>query len=297
MDLIKPFGEILITGPTGSGKSTTLAAVLREINDEEINIVTLEDPIEYYVEGDIIQTRYGSGRHEGGYFIGKLEHHRNEPENIVEAYGYTLNTITGCLRIPGREEPVVLTTLQTQYMEHFFAVGYSSRNELWKKFHPNSEIRSVDVVIKRLRQNIGKDSAGNDIIQTRVGSGGYDGGYFIGKLEHHRNEPENIVDIYGHKLSVLTGFLRLLDRKEPVFLTSLQTKYIEHLFHAGPATNERLRNEFHPNTTSASVKTFIQHLNKGIGKDSDGNHFLKGDFNHRLGNFAYYININYGTGK
>ena len=50
-NIVKPFGEILITGPTGSGKSTTLAAVLREINDEEVNIVTLEDPIEYYVEG------------------------------------------------------------------------------------------------------------------------------------------------------------------------------------------------------------------------------------------------------
>lgn len=47
----KPFGSVLVTGPTGSGKSTTLAAVLRQINDESINIVTLEDPIEYYVEG------------------------------------------------------------------------------------------------------------------------------------------------------------------------------------------------------------------------------------------------------
>ena len=50
-NIAKPFGSILITGPTGSGKSTTLAAILREINDEEVNIITLEDPIEYYVEG------------------------------------------------------------------------------------------------------------------------------------------------------------------------------------------------------------------------------------------------------
>jgi type II secretory ATPase GspE/PulE/Tfp pilus assembly ATPase PilB-like protein len=47
----KPFGAVLITGPTGSVKSTTLAAILRKINDDEINVVTLEDPIEYYVEG------------------------------------------------------------------------------------------------------------------------------------------------------------------------------------------------------------------------------------------------------
>lgn len=47
----KPFGSILITGPTGSGKSTTLAGMLKRLNNEEVNIVTLEDPIEYFVEG------------------------------------------------------------------------------------------------------------------------------------------------------------------------------------------------------------------------------------------------------
>ncbi|MDD4901780.1 MAG: GspE/PulE family protein [Patescibacteria group bacterium] len=47
----KTFGLFLITGPTGSGKSTTLAAVLNILNREEINIVTLEDPIEYFVKG------------------------------------------------------------------------------------------------------------------------------------------------------------------------------------------------------------------------------------------------------
>lgn len=49
--IAKPFGAILITGPTGSGKSTTLAAILRQMNDEGINIITLEDPIEYYING------------------------------------------------------------------------------------------------------------------------------------------------------------------------------------------------------------------------------------------------------
>lgn len=49
--IAKPFGMILITGPTGSGKSTTLAALLRQMNAEGINIVTLEDPVEYYIKG------------------------------------------------------------------------------------------------------------------------------------------------------------------------------------------------------------------------------------------------------
>jgi len=47
----EPYGIILVTGPTGSGKSTTLYSILRMINNEGVNIVTLEDPIEYMVEG------------------------------------------------------------------------------------------------------------------------------------------------------------------------------------------------------------------------------------------------------
>lgn len=47
----EPYGIILITGPTGSGKTTTLYAFLQILNKEDKNIVTLEDPVEYYVEG------------------------------------------------------------------------------------------------------------------------------------------------------------------------------------------------------------------------------------------------------
>lgn len=45
------YGMILLTGPTGSGKSTTLYALLKILNNEEKNIITLEDPIEYNLEG------------------------------------------------------------------------------------------------------------------------------------------------------------------------------------------------------------------------------------------------------
>ncbi len=51
-DLIhKPHGIILVTGPTGSGKTTTLYAGLERINDNSRNIMTVEDPIEYYIDG------------------------------------------------------------------------------------------------------------------------------------------------------------------------------------------------------------------------------------------------------
>ncbi|TML05360.1 MAG: type II/IV secretion system protein [Actinobacteria bacterium] len=47
----KPTGALLVTGPTGSGKSTTLYAALTEINRAEINIITVEDPVEYRLGG------------------------------------------------------------------------------------------------------------------------------------------------------------------------------------------------------------------------------------------------------
>ncbi|BBJ28097.1 type II secretion system protein E [Athalassotoga saccharophila] len=46
-----PYGIILLTGPTGSGKSTTLVAAINEIKDVSKNIVTIEDPVEYNIEG------------------------------------------------------------------------------------------------------------------------------------------------------------------------------------------------------------------------------------------------------
>lgn len=47
----KPNGMLLTSGPTGSGKSTSLYALIKEIKDESINIVTLEDPVEYKMDG------------------------------------------------------------------------------------------------------------------------------------------------------------------------------------------------------------------------------------------------------
>ncbi|MGJ7920542.1 GspE/PulE family protein [Neobacillus sp. LXY-4] len=47
----KPNGIVLITGPTGSGKSSTLYAALNSLNDESVNIITIEDPVEFQLEG------------------------------------------------------------------------------------------------------------------------------------------------------------------------------------------------------------------------------------------------------
>jgi type IV pilus assembly protein PilB len=47
----RPYGATLVTGPTGSGKSTTLYATLKELNSPEKNIITVEDPVEYKIPG------------------------------------------------------------------------------------------------------------------------------------------------------------------------------------------------------------------------------------------------------
>ncbi|OGZ35505.1 MAG: hypothetical protein A3A94_02620 [Candidatus Portnoybacteria bacterium RIFCSPLOWO2_01_FULL_43_11] len=77
----KPFGMVLITGPTGSGKTTTLYAILNALNKEGVNIISLEDPIEYYIEG-INQSQI---RPEIGYtFASGLRHIlRQDPDVIM----------------------------------------------------------------------------------------------------------------------------------------------------------------------------------------------------------------------
>ncbi|AQQ52889.1 GspE/PulE family protein [Planococcus lenghuensis] len=50
-EIDKPNGIVLISGPTGSGKSSTLYAALSKLNSEEVNVITVEDPVEYQLEG------------------------------------------------------------------------------------------------------------------------------------------------------------------------------------------------------------------------------------------------------
>jgi len=49
--IAKPHGMLLVTGPTGSGKTTTLYSALQELNQEDVNIITVEDPVEYQLGG------------------------------------------------------------------------------------------------------------------------------------------------------------------------------------------------------------------------------------------------------
>jgi len=60
--LRQPYGMILVTGPTGSGKTTTLYSSLRELNQTDVNIITVEDPVEYQLKGvNQVQTQSSIG--------------------------------------------------------------------------------------------------------------------------------------------------------------------------------------------------------------------------------------------
>jgi type IV pilus assembly protein PilB len=80
-EISKPNGLILVTGPTGSGKTTTLYAFLRKIYSTETNIITIEDPVEYHLDG-ITQTQTNSKR--GYTFIEGLRSAlRQDPDVIM----------------------------------------------------------------------------------------------------------------------------------------------------------------------------------------------------------------------
>lgn len=80
-ELKKPNGMILNTGPTGSGKTTTLYAFLKKIHNPEIKIITIENPIEYHLKG-IVQTQTDE---EGGYTFleGLRSALRQDPDVIM----------------------------------------------------------------------------------------------------------------------------------------------------------------------------------------------------------------------
>ena len=108
--LEKPFGMILISGPTGSGKTTTLYALMRGMNGDGVNIVSLEDPVEYTIDG----VNQSQVRPEIGYDFasGLREILRQDPDIIM--VGEIRDSETAELAIHAAlTGHVVLSTLHT----------------------------------------------------------------------------------------------------------------------------------------------------------------------------------------
>ncbi len=76
----RPQGIFLLTGPTGSGKTTTLYAILNELNSEQVNIVTVEDPVEYQIAG-ITQMQVNVKA--GVTFASSLRHFLRQDPDII----------------------------------------------------------------------------------------------------------------------------------------------------------------------------------------------------------------------
>ena len=108
--LEKPFGMILITGPTGSGKTTTLYAFLQRLNKESVNIVSLEDPVEYFVSG-INQSQV---RPEIGYdFASGLREILRQDPDVIMVGEIRDNETAGLAVQAALTGHVVLSTLHT----------------------------------------------------------------------------------------------------------------------------------------------------------------------------------------
>lgn len=108
--LLKPYGMILVTGPTGCGKTTTLYVILEYLNKEGVNIVTLEDPVEYKIKG-INQSQV---KPEIGYdFANGLRHILRQDPDIIMV-GEIRDTETAQLATHAAlTGHVVLSTLHT----------------------------------------------------------------------------------------------------------------------------------------------------------------------------------------
>jgi len=109
-EILKPNGMIIITGPTGAGKTTTLYAILRRVNKPEIKTITIEDPIEYHLAG-VSQTQVNQKK---GYTFadGLKSIMRQDPDVILVGEIRDLETADIALQaaLTGH---LVLTTLHT----------------------------------------------------------------------------------------------------------------------------------------------------------------------------------------
>ena len=108
--IAKPFGMVLLTGPTGSGKTTTLYALMRILNQEEVNVISLEDPVEYTIDG----VNQSQVRPEIGYDFasGLRQILRQDPDTIM--VGEIRDTETAGLAVHAAlTGHIVLSTLHT----------------------------------------------------------------------------------------------------------------------------------------------------------------------------------------
>lgn len=158
----KPYGMILATGPTGSGKTTTLYTILKMLNTKEVSIITIEDPVEYAIEGlEQIQVNPRTGL----TFADGLRSILRQDPNIVmvgeirdaEAAGIAVNAaLTGHLllsTIHTNDAPTTLPRLLDMDIEPFLiasTVNIAIGQRLVRKLCPDCKAKK-DISAEELK--------------------------------------------------------------------------------------------------------------------------------------------------
>lgn len=114
----KPNGMLLITGPTGSGKTTTLYAFMKKINSQDIKIITIEDPIEYHLAG-IVQTQVEEDK--GYTFLSGLRAALRQDPDVIMVGEIRDNETSGTAINAALTGHLVFSTLHTNSAVGAFA--------------------------------------------------------------------------------------------------------------------------------------------------------------------------------
>jgi len=174
----RPQGIFLLTGPTGSGKTTTLYAILNEVTSEAVNILTIEDPVEYQIAG-ITQVQVNARA--GVTFASTLRHFlRQDPDIIMVGEVRDLDTariavqaaLTGHLvlsTLHTNDAPGAITRLLDMGIEPYLVssalVGVAAQ-------------RLVRVLCSKCKQ---PDPYSREELLARYGAGAPEGTYFLAK--------------------------------------------------------------------------------------------------------------------
>jgi len=161
-EIEKPNGLLAITGPTGAGKTTTLYAILHKLNIQENKIITVEDPIEYKLEG-INQSEV---REDKGYTFAKALRSivRQDPDIIVIGEMRDPDTILAALEVTDTGHKV-FSTLHT-------SSATESIDRIIAEVHPNEQERVrnrlADVLVTVVSQKLIPSLDGKRIMAKEV---------------------------------------------------------------------------------------------------------------------------------
>src|SRR5437899_2169740 len=174
----RPQGIFLLTGPTGSGKTTTLYAILNQLNNEKVNVLTVEDPVEYQIAGI---TQMQVNVRAGVTFASSLRHFlRQDPDIIMVGEVRDQETaqiaiqaaLTGHLvlsTLHTNDAPGAITRLLDMGVEPYLVAS---------ALEGVAAQRLVRVLCPKCRE---ADAAGAEELRTRFGTAAPAGTYYLGR--------------------------------------------------------------------------------------------------------------------